>query len=234
MLRLASTTLIALSLACLSAADMPRPHKPMEGGGVEVPQERSGYEKGEVLSVNENSFTIRSVKGYNRTYTPHWRGGMPKDGGGPDKEMVAAIRTLVPGETIELKWEWEERYRVIALRRPGERTIKAGGEAPHANKQHEQPKEQHPLASCIDACQPEQTSGKTAGTVISVDPKGRLVLKTECGPVTYVPRWISDQSPQGGGFDPAAVASIAKLQVGQKVTVAWEWDERPRVVSLMP
>lgn len=47
-----------------------------------------------------------------RRYVPHWRGGLPKDGGGPDKKMVEQIGKLKVGSRIRVEWSFEERARV--------------------------------------------------------------------------------------------------------------------------
>lgn len=50
-----------------------------------------------------------------RKYVPHWRGGAPKDGGGPDKDMVAQIKKVELKQRVRLEWEFEERPRVVKL-----------------------------------------------------------------------------------------------------------------------
>jgi hypothetical protein len=50
-----------------------------------------------------------------RRYVPRWVGGLPKDGGGPDKEMVKAIRELKVGSRLRIEWKFEERPRVLKI-----------------------------------------------------------------------------------------------------------------------
>jgi len=50
-----------------------------------------------------------------RKYVPHWVGGAPKDGGGPDKKVMAKIKTLEVGSRVRLEWEFEERPRVVKV-----------------------------------------------------------------------------------------------------------------------
>jgi len=47
-----------------------------------------------------------------RRYIPHWRGGAPKDGGGPDKEMVAKLKDVPLKARVRIEWIFEEHYRV--------------------------------------------------------------------------------------------------------------------------
>lgn len=47
-----------------------------------------------------------------RRYVPHWRGGAPAAGGGPDKKMLAVFKTLKVGSRVRVEWAYEERYRV--------------------------------------------------------------------------------------------------------------------------
>src|SRR6516162_10608686 len=50
-----------------------------------------------------------------RKYVPHWRGGAPDKGGGPDKEMLKQIGKLTVGSRVRLDWEFEERLRVVKI-----------------------------------------------------------------------------------------------------------------------
>jgi len=57
-----------------------------------------------------------------RKYVPHWRGGAPANGGGPDKEMVAKIKDTPLKSRVQLEWVFEERPRVVkleVLKKPG-------------------------------------------------------------------------------------------------------------------
>jgi len=45
-------------------------------------------------------------------------------------------------------------------------------------------------------------------------------------PVRYTPRWLE------GGLDPTMVATIKKLVVPNRVKLAWQFEERPRVLSV--
>lgn len=215
----------------LAALEMPR--LPRQDGPRPMEQrETKGHDRGVVVKVDAEGprLTIESASGGHRIYVPHWRDG------GPDREMSACIRALKPGDQVELIWEWEERYRVAKLRKVGggERPEMAKPEKPEWKKKMEgeaHAKHSHPLGECIEAVPPAQNEGSAYGVVQSVDPKGRLVLVDEGGCSTaYVPRWV--EGAGGGSFDQAMVARIATLKPGQKVKVAWVWDERPRVVDL--
>ena len=46
---------------------------------------------------------------------PHWVGGAPAQGGGPDKKMVAEIAKLKIGSRLKIQWEFEERARVVKI-----------------------------------------------------------------------------------------------------------------------
>lgn len=48
-------------------------------------------------------------------FTPVWSGGLPKDGGGLDKEMLKKIRAVKAGSRVKIKWKYEERPRVLSL-----------------------------------------------------------------------------------------------------------------------
>ena len=48
-----------------------------------------------------------------RVYVPHWVGGAPAQGGGPDKKMLEVFSKLKVGSRVEVKWEFEERLRAV-------------------------------------------------------------------------------------------------------------------------
>jgi RNA polymerase sigma-70 factor (ECF subfamily) len=83
---------------------------------LEAPDVKSGSVRGVVVEKKENRIFVKDREGHVEGYAPHWRGGMPADGGGLDKEMVAKLREIHVGDVVELKWEWEERRRVVAIK----------------------------------------------------------------------------------------------------------------------
>src|SRR5262245_41673530 len=53
---------------------------------------RKGTVTGMVTAKGDNWIEVKADgEEKARRYVPHWRGGLPKDGGGPDKDMVAKI-----------------------------------------------------------------------------------------------------------------------------------------------
>lgn len=50
-----------------------------------------------------------------RRYVPHWVGGNPDKGGGPDKDVVAKIKDTPVNARVKLDWEFEERARVVKI-----------------------------------------------------------------------------------------------------------------------
>jgi hypothetical protein len=212
-------------------------------GAAEGPEVKKGYESGVVTAVDASkpTLTILADGGYARTYIPQWSGGMPNQGGSFDPEVSAMIRSLCPGDRVDVAWKWEERYRAVQIRRkPGEakrpdgepRRPEGDGRKHEGDAkpwQQEGGGGQSPLAACLEAPQPEETHGKIHGTITQVDPKGRLVLRDEGGcEFVMVPKWKDDL----GAFDPDMVKQIAQVHVGQEVAVHWEWDERQRITEL--
>lgn len=72
-----------------------------------------------------------TVKGESETLTlmPYWRGGMPKDGGGFDKEMVAKLKKLETGDRVKAQWTFQEHCRIDAIDRL------EGGDREHPRKE---------------------------------------------------------------------------------------------------
>jgi hypothetical protein len=80
------------------------------------PNKRTGTVVGALTAKGENWVEVRADgEEKARRYVPHWIGGAPKDGGGPDKKVVAIIRKLKVGSRVRLEWEFEERPRVLKV-----------------------------------------------------------------------------------------------------------------------
>src|SRR5262245_951771 len=132
-----------------------------------------------------------------RVYVPHWVGGAPAQGGGPDKKMVEVINKLKVGSRVEVKWEFEERLRVVDVevlhRPPGEK--KDG----HADG--------------------EARTGKSIGVLVS---KGDKFIELrgdgEEKPRKYYARYLSEPKP---GFDPKVLATFDKLTLGSRLQLEW-------------
>ena len=100
---LSLTAVLALAVSDPAPADEPK----TDG------ERRKGTVTGVVTAKGENWIEVKAdgeEKG--RRYVPHWRGGLPKDGGGPDKEMVAKIKAVPVKARVRLEWSFEERPRV--------------------------------------------------------------------------------------------------------------------------
>lgn len=77
---------------------------------------RKGTVTGVVSAKGDNWIeVIADGEEKGRRYVPHWRGGAPADGGGPDKDMVAKIKGTPLKSRVRIEWEFEERARVIKI-----------------------------------------------------------------------------------------------------------------------
>src|SRR5262245_24056848 len=94
---------IALCLAATAAvADDP-----------EKDDEKKGTVTGVVTARGDNWIEVKADgEEKARRYMAHWRGGAPKDGGGPDKETVAKIKEIPLKARVRLEWSFQERPRV--------------------------------------------------------------------------------------------------------------------------
>lgn len=85
-------------------------------GGKDEPKVKKGKLMGVVVAKTKNSIKVKAFgEEKEREYFPHWVGGLPKDGGGPDKKMLATFEKLKVGQKIRLTWEWEERFRAVEV-----------------------------------------------------------------------------------------------------------------------
>jgi hypothetical protein len=132
-----------------------------------------------------------------RRYVPHWVGGAPAQGGGPDKKMLETFAKLKEGSRVEVKWEFEERLRVV--------DVKVLHEPPGAKKE-----------GAIDK---EARRGKSVGVLVS---KGDKFIELrgdgEEKARKYYARWRTEPKP---GFDPEVLATFGKLTVGSRLLLEW-------------
>ena len=93
-------------LGALSAADDQKDAKKEE-------KKRGGTVVGVVAAKGENWIEVKADgEEKARRYTPYWRGGLPKDGGGFDKETLKQIKDVPAGSRVRLEWSFQERPRV--------------------------------------------------------------------------------------------------------------------------
>jgi hypothetical protein len=157
-------------------------------------REKAGVAEGILVSKDKNSISVL-VDGSEEPmrFTPHWRGGNPKDGGGFDKKMVVRLKELIISNRVRVKWEYEERHRVLD----------------------------------VQVLTPKSKRGTVQGTVVNKGKNHVDVKPSDGGPIErYLPHW------RGNGLDKDVLRQIAPLEIGQKVSVRWEYDERKRVVSI--
>jgi hypothetical protein len=103
--RLLATGVLMIGLAITAdAQDKKEPKKD---------EERKGTVTGLVTAKGDNFIEIKADgEEKARRYVPHWRGGAPAQGGGPDKDMVARIKDTPLKARVRIEWVFEERPRV--------------------------------------------------------------------------------------------------------------------------
>jgi hypothetical protein len=80
-----------------------------------VPAEKTGAVTGTIVAKGENWLDLKPKAGPVERYMACWVGGMPKDGGGFDKEMLKTIAAVKVGDAVTLQWRYEERKRVLSV-----------------------------------------------------------------------------------------------------------------------
>ena len=82
------------------------------------PAENKGTVEGLVVAKSDNEWIeIKPAEGTMRRYVPRWLGGPPNQGGGLDQEAKDLIRQAEIGSTVQAKWIWDERIRLVSLRK---------------------------------------------------------------------------------------------------------------------
>jgi hypothetical protein len=76
----------------------------------------SGTLTGVVSEKGETWIRVKPAEGESMRFMPRWIGGMPKDGGGLDKDMLAKLAQVKVEDRVEVKWVFEERPRVVEIK----------------------------------------------------------------------------------------------------------------------
>ncbi len=79
-----------------------------------TPKETKGELTGKIIKKDGPRITVKG-EGGELKLIPHWRGGMPKDGGGFDKAMVERLKKFDVGDQVRVKWTFTEHYRIEAI-----------------------------------------------------------------------------------------------------------------------
>ena len=98
---------VAVVLAVVTAGRAQEPKKKDADDG------KKGTVTGTVTAKADNWIEVKADgEEKPRRYTANWKGGQPKDGGGPDKEIVAKIKETPLKARVRLEWSFHERPRV--------------------------------------------------------------------------------------------------------------------------
>lgn len=79
-----------------------------------MPTGTKGVTDGVILSKEKGKLVVQAKEG-NLLFMPHWRGGMPKDGGGLDKETLGKLEKFAVGDRVRIEWTWQERRRIESI-----------------------------------------------------------------------------------------------------------------------
>jgi hypothetical protein len=82
------------------------PAGPAKGDTGEIVGTITKLERGKVTVKNEQA---------ELTVWPFWRGGMPKDGGGFDKDTLKQLASFKVGDKVKIAWVFEEHHRIKSI-----------------------------------------------------------------------------------------------------------------------
>ncbi len=184
--------------AIATAAALQEPKEPKEG-------QRKGTVVGVVTAKGENWIEVKADgEEKARRYVPHWRGGAPAQGGGPDKAMVAQIRATPVGSRVRLEWEFEERPRVVKL----ELLHKPGEQPKDKSKEH--------------SLNEPQRSGTVTGVIRSKKDQGKnVVLEVQAPGEEKARPYFVQFDPKVQGPIPEVLQAVRAAPVGSQVHLEW-------------
>ena len=95
--------------ACAQDKKKEKEKNPLEG--------KKGKVIGTLTSKGPNFIEVKADgEEMGRKYVPHWVGGAPAQGGGPDKKMLKIFSELTVGSRLEVEWHFEERLRAVTVK----------------------------------------------------------------------------------------------------------------------
>lgn len=117
-LGLAVVGLLATSSTALAEeqhGDAPAPKvEARKEGHDAMPAGSKGVSVGVIASLEKGRLILATADG-NLLFMPNWTGGMPKDGGGFDKETLARLEHFKAGDKVSIAWTWSERRRIDTI-----------------------------------------------------------------------------------------------------------------------
>lgn len=73
-----------------------------------------GVITGVIAKIDGGKVTVKAGE-KETVFIPYWRGGMPKDGGGFDKEMMKKLKEFKAGDKVKISWTMEEHKRIDSI-----------------------------------------------------------------------------------------------------------------------
>ena len=160
---------------------------------------RKGTVTGVVTAKGDNWIEVKADgEEKARKYVPHWKGGNPNQGGGPDKEVVAKIKDTPVHSRVRLEWVFDERPRVEKI----EVLKKADGH---------------------DAKGDAKRSGTVSGEIKSKKEQNNNVVIEVLAPGEEKARsYFVQHDPKVKGPIPEVLKAVRAAGVGDKVVFDWE------------
>jgi hypothetical protein len=187
-----------------------------------VHAQQTGVTEGVLTAKGETWIAVQADGVHESTkLVPCWIGGLPQNGGGLDKRMLALFQQLVVGSRLKVAWVRGEHLCVTAIQ-----VLSLPGQDGTTTDDNSSAQQEKP---------PAQKAGSFVGVVtgkgeswIAIRPDGEHESQK------FIPRWVGGAPNQGGGFDKDALRAIAEIAVGSHVSVTWIWDEHYRLTGLKP
>ena len=176
-------------------------------------EKRSGTVVGTLTGKGKDYVEVKAdgeEKG--RKYVPHWVGGAPDKGGGPDKKVLKTIADLKVGSRVRLEWEFEERARIVKIE-----VLKAAGGKDGENKDR-------------DKKEGGEEAGRRKGTALgTLAAKGKNYVELKADGEEKARKYFLHS-----GGTKELLKAMEETPVGTRVEIDWMFSEHLHVLSLRP
>ncbi|MBI5724246.1 MAG: FecR domain-containing protein [Planctomycetes bacterium] len=145
-----------------------------------------------VITAKGNSYIMVAPDGMKESmkFVPRWIGGQPKDGGGPDRDMLKVFSTLGVGDKVQILWkQQDEQPRVLLIKvlynaeeddasGPGGEPAPKTPEKPHAEPEQPKPPVETPVRPADEPSVPEVNKPDNPPPLPPADPPQPPVVPT--------------------------------------------------------
>ena len=165
--------------------------------------EDSGSTEGMLTSKGEYFLMVKPESQEALKFVPYWRGGLPRDGGGFDKDTLQSIKDVKSGSKVRVSWKQDDFKRIVKVE------VLEQPKPPVLMAQHKDGEDGPDVHG-------KSTTGTTIGSFVDRHPR-RIVVKNENGVNESFFFPMVDGAP-----DKEITRHLTEIKAGEKLKIEWQ------------